>query len=833
MARLSLGLTGEGVRLGDDGLPRDILLWRDGITKTTKGTFKLTDRARKMVMDDWTARMGGVVSPSGDGPGSFDYDHDEFNEHLPGRDKDSAGSFHLTLEGKDLWLTGCCFTSEAAEKIRAKKKRSTSGAFYFDPKTGEFTSLINVGLTNLPATYNQPLLASGHGRQGMGIVFSPPDGPENERRTIVQVPAIVLPGTLSDSSQQALSSAVDALGRGDLAAAGRALLAGQPTDTAVTSLPDGKTDTAPNDITKPNKEPNKQKDVGVVPHGRYRLVCTDAWVRDEASKRVQQWASLDGSGDWDKIDPAKLALAYAYVRGRGESIGDFLLLHHDVDNHGELVTVDGGVDEACHDFAAMMAIDSQDIPREEWPAVKHHLAMHEHEFGEKAPWESGAETSATKRQPMTTQTLILSKDRFKSLPDAQAWCKKHGFKSGVDETTNSYRFRQREPSDFADGSLRTIKLDKGIDAVVGHLKGAHSQAPQTTSQRTGMYSDMNPHSLVGARLRHLGEAFPMMHMLKRHASAAGHDDLVKHYGEHMERMGKHAEHLVKHAKMLGDTMPGLPAEKLSGADLPGHLSEMHPHHLMRHKMEHTADGMVMDAHLKHLSKLGAMAEMAEGYHEHMGHKGEHLKHLAEHMMQHAADARTLSCLDGKPSDALAQVVAILGVAGADDVLPALIDQKAMLEQAQKTALSALTTTGADVAAARLAKITAMQLANILSPVDSQLAQGINPASGKPGLQPWTLAQLDAIEKKAQARLSSGGAGQTVIDGQTLTPTPSATPTPQQGAVAKASAIAGNPDQLAMLRAMNPSKSEAEVLAMLESTKSIPRGPMGSGESDEE
>lgn len=781
-AMLSIALSGEGVRMGEDGLPLDILLWRDGSIPTTKGTFKLTDRARKMVLDDWAARMS-VQSPTGEGPGSFDYDHDEFRDTLPGYLKKSAGSFHLTLEGKDIWLTGCRFTSLAADLIRQKEKRSTSGAFYFDPKTGEFTSLINVGLTNLPATYNQPLLASDNATAG-GIVLFPPDAPEAER-TLVQVPATVL--------------------------------AAEP--VAQTTNPD--------DLPPLGKEPYAGRNLGVVPHQRCRLICTDAWHPDEVLQRVRQWASVDGSGQWEQIDKAKFASAHTYVLRSGESSDCYLLLHHDIDAHGEMVTVDGGVDEACRVFAGMMAAGSLDIPREDWPAVKHHLAMHEHEFGERAPWEEGAESSAIKRAPMVVQSLILSKKRFRSLGDAKSWCVKHGYKADVDETADSYRFRQRDPGAFDRASFRTITLDKGVKAVVGHLKGEHTAAPVTTSRLSGMYSDMNPHMLAGARLRHLGEAFPMMHMLKRHASAAGHDDLAKHYGEHMERMGAHAEHLAKHAKMLGSDAL-LPAEKLSamlsGADLPAHLEEMHPHHLLRAKIGHTADGAVMDAALRHLAKMGGALDMAEAYGRHLGHKAEHLGKLGEHMMRHASDARTLSCLDASPQTTLSQVMAYLGVQTEAELLPVLVDQKALLTAAQSQALTALSTVGSDVKAARLSKIAAMQEKNLLTPADAQLAQGISPATGKddPALVPWTLAQLDAVETRALARLS-GTAGAVVVAGQSVV-TPPTSAAAQAGAIPQQTSQISESDALETLAFMNPDLKPEELKALYERSKSNPRAP---------
>lgn len=75
-------------------------------------------------------------------------------------------------------------------------------------------------------------------------------------------------------------------------------------------------------------------------------------------------------------------------------------------------------------------------------------------------------------KPTEIQTLILSKDRFKSLDAAKKWCKSHDFKTEVDETKDSYRFRQREPGKYDEGSFHTIELDDGVKAVIGHLKTA-------------------------------------------------------------------------------------------------------------------------------------------------------------------------------------------------------------------------------------------------------------------------------------------------------------------------------------------------------------------------
>lgn len=73
------------------------------------------------------------------------------------------------------------------------------------------------------------------------------------------------------------------------------------------------------------------------------------------------------------------------------------------------------------------------------------------------------------------QTVICSKKRFKTLAAAKKWIKDHDFKTshngkGPDETSTSYRFRQRDPGDFQSGSFRTITLDKGVSAVIGKPK---------------------------------------------------------------------------------------------------------------------------------------------------------------------------------------------------------------------------------------------------------------------------------------------------------------------------------------------------------------------------
>lgn len=72
---------------------------------------------------------------------------------------------------------------------------------------------------------------------------------------------------------------------------------------------------------------------------------------------------------------------------------------------------------------------------------------------------------------MIIETIILSKDKFKTKKDAKKWIKDHKFSSHkVDETTSFFRFQQRDPAEFDKKTFRTITLTEGVKAVVGKLK---------------------------------------------------------------------------------------------------------------------------------------------------------------------------------------------------------------------------------------------------------------------------------------------------------------------------------------------------------------------------
>jgi hypothetical protein len=98
--------------------------------------------------------------------------------------------------------------------------------------------------------------------------------------------------------------------------------------------------------------------------------------------------------------------------------------------------------------------------------------------------------SETKQQPTEIQTLILSKERFETLDEAKTWVRDHDFEvthegKQPDETESSWRFRQRDPGDFQEGSFRTIELDDGVQAVIGRPKEEKMKTKQQKAVERG------------------------------------------------------------------------------------------------------------------------------------------------------------------------------------------------------------------------------------------------------------------------------------------------------------------------------------------------------------
>ncbi|HUB09452.1 MAG TPA: phage protease [Myxococcales bacterium] len=154
-------------------------------------------------------------------------------------------------------------------------------------------------------------------------------------------------------------------------------------------------------------------------------IVDGAWDGAAAVKRLQKWASSDGSGKRETIDWKKLARGFAYVEGDGKTLAQLKLPHHDI-RGGKFVTVKQGVIAAA---AALqggrggVSIASADVP-----AVRRHLERHYHQWGAKAPWETEKATMKTLASHLSEHEMPLdemakksglSKDKLKAFMDGE------------------------------------------------------------------------------------------------------------------------------------------------------------------------------------------------------------------------------------------------------------------------------------------------------------------------------------------------------------------------------------------------------------------------------
>jgi len=87
---------------------------------------------------------------------------------------------------------------------------------------------------------------------------------------------------------------------------------------------------------------------------------------------------------------------------------------------------------------------------------------------EKTPEKTAPVESEKSKQEVTEiQTIILSKEKFPAIADAEKWAEDNGFRHDkVDETESSWRFRQFEPGMCQEDSFRTIELTEGVSAAI-------------------------------------------------------------------------------------------------------------------------------------------------------------------------------------------------------------------------------------------------------------------------------------------------------------------------------------------------------------------------------
>ncbi len=130
--------------------PTEFRIFPFGDVRTSKGTFRFDE-------DDAAAVLEGFLSQGNELP--IDYDPLSVDPVLPGQGK-AAVWFVPEVRRDGLWAANVRWTPDAAKMLSAAEYRFFSPAFAAD-KTGSIRSLLNVAITNLPATKDmRPLVAA-------------------------------------------------------------------------------------------------------------------------------------------------------------------------------------------------------------------------------------------------------------------------------------------------------------------------------------------------------------------------------------------------------------------------------------------------------------------------------------------------------------------------------------------------------------------------------------------------------------------------------------------------------------------------------------------------
>ena len=135
-----------------DQPPTEFCIFKAGTIETTKGSFTFDAKAAAAVMADYQEHGIDLM---------IDYDHASLSGMAvdPALSGKAAGWFNLELRGGELWAVNVRWTEPASDALKRKEWRFMSPAFHSED--GRITSLLNVALTNLPATRRlDPLMAA-------------------------------------------------------------------------------------------------------------------------------------------------------------------------------------------------------------------------------------------------------------------------------------------------------------------------------------------------------------------------------------------------------------------------------------------------------------------------------------------------------------------------------------------------------------------------------------------------------------------------------------------------------------------------------------------------
>lgn len=131
--------------------PTAFRIWRRGANPTDHGPTVFSDRSAELLMEQQAER--GNRFP-------IDVDHLSLKDDTPIELRGAVGWFSIDVRNGDLWAVDVKWTPDIAAAIARGEWRYHSPAYDQDKQTNEVVSLINLAITNLPATHGVTSIAA-------------------------------------------------------------------------------------------------------------------------------------------------------------------------------------------------------------------------------------------------------------------------------------------------------------------------------------------------------------------------------------------------------------------------------------------------------------------------------------------------------------------------------------------------------------------------------------------------------------------------------------------------------------------------------------------------
>lgn len=164
--------------------PTELRLFAKGVTETTKGPFIFDAQAEKDVMARYS-ELGKDKLP-------FDYNHGMLSFIISPDSGKAAAWFIPEVRNGELWATSIEWTKAAYEALSNKEYRFFSPAFYSHYESKRLTELINVALTNTPATKNQKPIVASDIEQEEPMAKTPEELAAEAQRAVVESQNVAL-----------------------------------------------------------------------------------------------------------------------------------------------------------------------------------------------------------------------------------------------------------------------------------------------------------------------------------------------------------------------------------------------------------------------------------------------------------------------------------------------------------------------------------------------------------------------------------------------------------------------------------------------------------------